>query len=304
MLPMSKIQLCPKCGQQSILLKYGKTSNNTQRYKCKVCSKTFVLDQSPLKHMSNTDYMIKKVIGYMIDDVTLSVIARNLNLNIKTCHYYRHLIFHSLSDYQDEVILNGKILIDETFVSIREKQYKIIKSDGKNYRGLSFNQLCIITLVNLEGIVTAKVSSRAMALPIHYFNLFSINVKDPELFIHDGNPKQYQFMNSFECKKVNARKDPDEIYNTDYVDSFHSNIKRYFFKHAGFKLKYIQHYLNFFVYRYNYLSKHKPKNISQQLDVKNLMINDLFNRVKKTSKIITYSNYLKDRGITDILESR
>jgi hypothetical protein len=162
----------------------------------------------------------------------------------------------------------------------------------------------VTTLVNLEGIVTAKVSSRAMALPIHYFNLFSINVKDPELFIHDGNPKQYQFMNSFECKKVNARKDPDEIYNTDYVDSFHSNIKRYFFKHAGFELKYIQHYLNFFVYRYNYLSKHKPKNISQQLDVKNLMIKDLFNRVKKTSKIITYSNYLKDRGITDILESR
>ncbi len=54
----------------------------------------------------------------MIDDVTLEVIARNLNINAKTALYYRCLVFESLRDYQAEIILNGTVLVDETFIRI------------------------------------------------------------------------------------------------------------------------------------------------------------------------------------------
>jgi len=101
----------------------------------------------------------------MIDDVTLDVIARNLKINIKTVLYYRYLVFKALEQYQDEVRLNGTILIDETFIRISEKQYKLVRADGKGIRGLSFNQLCIITMIDLSGMCVARVSSRAMALP-------------------------------------------------------------------------------------------------------------------------------------------
>lgn len=240
----------------------------------------------------------------MIDDVTLEVISRNLNINIKTAHYYRYLVFHALSDYQSEIKMGGTILIDETFISIREKKYKIYRVDGKDLRGLSFNQLCVITLINLQGISLAKVSSRAMALPEHYKLLFNRNIYNPKLFIHDGNTKQYQFMNQFNCEKVNARKDQSETYSTEIIDSYHSNLKRYLFKHAGHRLKYLQHYLNFFVFRQNYLAKNNIKNMRHQLEVKNRMCEELMLRVKKVKKSITYQTYLKDKGITDILENR
>ncbi len=88
----------------------------------------------------NSDYLLRKFIGYMIDDVALDVIARNLKINIKTAHYDRFLVFHSLQDCESESFYQRSILIDETFISIREKRYKILKCDRKkDFRGLSFN---------------------------------------------------------------------------------------------------------------------------------------------------------------------
>lgn len=65
----------------------------------------------------------------MIDDVILEVIARNLNIDIKTALYYRFLVFSSLGDYQTEVILDGTILLDETFIRISERKYKLFRPD-------------------------------------------------------------------------------------------------------------------------------------------------------------------------------
>ncbi len=300
---MKKI-LCPKCNDIKHQIKYGKTSKGEQRYQCKLCSVTYIINKSPTAGLSITNYKFKKIIGYMIDDVTLAVIARNFKIDIKTVHYYRYLVFHALSDYQDTVKLSGTILLDETFKRINEKQYKIVRPDGKGIRGLSFNQLCIITMIDLQSNSLAKVSSRAMPLPHHYIDLFNKNIQKPTRFIYDGNPKAIQFMNQFGVPVINSRKDISEEYSDTLIDSYHSNIKRYFFKHAGFKLKNTQHYLNFFVYRYNFTAKHKTNNLREQIEVKNKMIEDLFTRVKKTYKKITYRSYLNDLGITKILETR
>lgn len=231
---MPKQNSCPKCGTINSIIKYGKNNKGVQRYQCKSCLKSFILDETPLSHLHISDYKFKIFLGYMIDDVTLDV----------------------------------------------------------------------ITMINLSGICVARVSSRAMALPDHYKDDFTINMGNLKRFIHDGNTKQYQFMNQFKCEKINARKDESELYSTKMIDSLHSNLKRYFFKHAGFRLKNIQHYLNFFVYRYNHLPRSKNTNMTKIIEIKNQMILDLFNRIILVKKSITYNDFLNDKGITDILESR
>lgn len=47
----------------------------------------------------------------MIDDVSLKVAARNLSIDIKTAHYYRHLVFDTLRDYQSTIKLNMSTLL-------------------------------------------------------------------------------------------------------------------------------------------------------------------------------------------------
>jgi hypothetical protein len=145
---------------------------------------------------------------------------------------------------------------------------------------------------------------RAMSLPNDYKRLFNVNNGDVYRFLHDGNTKQYQFMDQFECERINVRKSEDEALPTKLVDSLHSALKRYLFKHAGYRLKHIQHYLNFFVYLYNHLAISDHKNKTRLRKVKTHMIETLFQDVKKTRKTITYRTFLKHKGITDILESR
>lgn len=291
---------CPTCGQSSI--KHGRTKTGVQRYFCPLCKKTFISDQAPSKGFKQSESVIKRFIGYMIDDVTLDVAARNLSIDHKTALYYRFMIFNALLDYQDDIVLDGSIMIDETFISIREKKYKIQRPDGQDIRGLSFNQLCMITVMNLRGLCTAKVSSRAMAQPEDFIRLFNRNLGNIKRFLHDGNPKQIQFMKQYDVDRVNARKSEDKELSTLIVDSLHSSLKRYLFKHAGLRLKNLQHYLNFFTYRHNQLILADPKNKKEQLIAKNNMINDLYKRFKKTKKKISYLTFLNDKGITDILE--
>lgn len=300
---MPKYKSCPLCGTVNSTIKHGWTRKSIQRYKCKSCLGTFIFDESTTSQLQNSDYVFKKFIGFMIDDVTLEVIARNLNLDIKTILYYRYLVFESLRDYQEEVFLHGTILVDETFVRISDKKYKLYRSDGKGIRGISFNHLCVITLINLSGKCIAKVASRGMTSPQKFKDLCTMNIGNVKQFIHDGASPQKQFMRQFDIPNYDARREGEGIYDTILIDSLHSNIKRYLFKHAGYRLKNLQHYMNFFVYRYNHTPKSKYNNNRQLIESRNTMIGDLYIRIKKVRKKITYRNFQSDPGITDILES-
>lgn len=44
--------------------------------------------------------------------------------------------------------------------------------------------------------------------------------------------------------------------------------------------------------------------MKQKMTAKNEMRNELLNRVKSANKTVNYKTYLKDKGITDILENR
>ena len=61
--------------------------------------------------------------------------------------------------------------------------------------------------------------------------------------------------------------------------------------------------MNFFVYRYNHTQKSKVNNHRKLIQSRNDMMDDLFNRIKKINKKITYRKFQSDLGITDILES-
>ncbi len=44
--------------------------------------------------------------------------------------------------------------------------------------------------------------------------------------------------------------------------------------------------------------------LTKIIEIKNQMILDLFNRIILVKKSITYNDFINDKGITDILESR
>ncbi len=50
--------------------------------------------------------------------------------------------FLVLREYQGTLVLSGEIELDETFYKVRNSDIKR-RDDGKEYRGLSRNQICI-----------------------------------------------------------------------------------------------------------------------------------------------------------------
>ena len=67
----------------------------------------------------------------MIDDTTMEVISRNLKTDIKSIHYTVLSCLKFIEDIQDSIKLNGSVIIDETFIPIRELKYRIKKHDNK-----------------------------------------------------------------------------------------------------------------------------------------------------------------------------
>ena len=190
----NKHEFCLLCGTIKSVVKHGRDIRNRQRYYCKSCKRTFIKNSGSLKHLKTSDYIFKKFLGLMIDDTTIEVISRNININTKTINYWKFIVFKALESYQKDIKLNGTILIDETFLPIRNKKYKIAKHLHKETRGISYNQLCIITMIDLHGISVTKVSSRAMALPKHYIKLFTNNIGSVNKFIYDGNVRGIRFV--------------------------------------------------------------------------------------------------------------
>lgn len=235
---MSKFNnMCLLCGSIDSSVKHGRDTKGRQRFLCKSCNKSYIKNTSSLKHLKTSDYIFKKFLGLMIDDTTIEVIARNLKINTKTVNYWKFIVFKSLENFQDNIKLNGTILIDETFIPIRNKKYKIIKHANKETRGISYNQLCIITMIDLHGISVAKVASRAMAMPEHYIKLFTNNIGNIDKFIYDGNRRGFQFMKSFNVEYIDGKRGITEEYSIDLVDNYHSILKRHIFKHNGFNIK-------------------------------------------------------------------
>lgn len=79
----------------------------------------------------------------MIDDVTLEVIVRNLDINNKTALYYRFLVFESLRNYQEEIILEGTVSLMKRSLELTRRN---ISLKGPMAKALEVYHLIICAL--------------------------------------------------------------------------------------------------------------------------------------------------------------
>ena len=59
-----------------------------------------------------------------------------------TTRYWIDKIFLALKGTQDGIMLSGKVYLDETYLKVIKRDVER-RADGKEYRGISRNQICI-----------------------------------------------------------------------------------------------------------------------------------------------------------------
>lgn len=242
-------QICRYCKNENII-RYGKTATGLIRYRCKNCNKTFtiltgtIFDNRKIPITEWIDFMLS-IFSYGSFNLTSKT---NKNSN-NTTKYWIDKLFLMLEDIQEDIVLNGRVYIDETFYTVRNSNLTV-KQSGLKLRGLSKNKICIATAYDNEHFVS-YVIGKGKPSQKTVFEALSSHIATGSKIIHDGDNSHRFLINNLgleeeihltaETKKL---KDKDNPLNP--INQKHNLLKKFLNAHSGFLRDDLQDYLNLF----------------------------------------------------------
>jgi hypothetical protein len=208
--------------------------------------------------------------------------------DFKTSRYWLQKLFLVLENIQDDIMLSGKVWLDETFYTVRS-EHIVRKDNGDKLRGLSNNQICIgvatdksRSILLVEG--TGKPSQKKV------FTAFSTHIAPGSILIHDKESAHKKLVEKLELKSIaygskTLKNLPDRDNPLNPVNRVHAILKAFLNSHGGFDRQYIQDYLNLFAFVSN-----PPSNMLEKVE---LVINMAF----QNPKLLRYRDfYIADTG--------
>lgn len=253
--------LCPKCNSNEII-HYGKTKNKIQRYKCCNCGKTFNL-------INNTSFFACKInikawftfLECVLSGTSIKAACKMAKVSHPTGYAWLRKIFNVLKDYQDNITLNTRIFIDETYIHVdsSKKYYKDeigkTKKVLKEPRGISRNKICILVATDkfdsFAEIVGIGRPSRIKNYQIckKHIHPFSTIVGDMDTsIVYTANELHL-------TREMHKSKTYDSFSALKPIDQLCNRLKFFLNKHRGFKKDVLQDYLNLFIFMDTNLAK-------------------------------------------------
>ena len=254
------VTVCRHCGSKKFK-SFGRTAAGTKRYYCKDCHKTFtvitntIFDQRKIPISEWLDFLLS-LIGYGSFTLTSKY---NKNA-LTTTKYWFSKVFLLLSDWQDSIVLDGKVYLDETFYSVITSE-RIYNKDGSKPRGLSYNKICIG--VATDGVNTiAFVEGKAKPSKKSTWKAFGTHITPESLLIHDGENSHSILVKKLELiEEVHTTGETKGLKDKDNplapINEIHNFIKRFLGAHSGFNRDELQDYLNFFCFISRRISKYE-----------------------------------------------
>ncbi len=184
---------------------------------------------------------------------SLSSSARD-NRNAKTTgKYWISKVFAVLSGCQKDILLSGRIYLDETYFPIMPKD-ESRKSDGKHYRGLSRNKICVVTATDGTDVFLA-VCGRAKPSRARILDAFEGHIKNGSVLIHDGENSHKILIETFglteEVYTTKATHNlPDDDTPMEPINPVHRSLKRFMRQHPAYDRDDLQDWLNLFWFIY------------------------------------------------------
>jgi len=239
---------CPFCGSTQFN-KRGLTASGVQRYLC-VCKKAFLPTTGTI--FDDRKISISEWMEYCLNlfrHVSITADSWSNKNAFTTSRYWLQKLFMTLEEVQSEIVLSGKVWLDETFYTVRSEDI-IRKDNGDKLRGLSVNQIRIGVATNKKQSVlfvegTGKPSQKRT------FEIFRNHIKPGSTLIHDEESAHKKLIKELELKSITyASKDlkglPDKDNPMNPVNRVHAILKSFLNSHSGFNRDDLQGYLNLF----------------------------------------------------------
>lgn len=175
---------CRICGCENII-SYGKYRNGIQRYYCNSCHHSFsaltgtIFEDRKIPISEWIEYLI-----HLFEFHSITTSARDNRNAYSTGRYWLIKVFAVLKNIQDDVILEGTIYLDETYFSVIESE-KQLKEDGKQFKGISRNKLCVVVAYDEKGHVLLICENTSKPSNKSTWNALGTHIKPGSHLIHD-----------------------------------------------------------------------------------------------------------------------
>lgn len=245
-----QLKECRHCLSTNIKKK-GFTKNGIQRYWCNTCNHSFNILTNTL--FDNHKISITEWIEFCLDIFnyeSTNLTAKNNKNSITTATYWLNKLFIILEGIQEDIILDGDVYIDETFVSVVASD-KMTK-DGKQLRGLSKNQICIG--IGFDGTnVFAKVEGYGKPSQQTTRQTFLSHINEKSHLIHDMERSHKILVDElnltedkYNSKEVKKLGDKDNPLNPINRQCFY--LQNFLKVHNGLDRQHLQDYINLFCF--------------------------------------------------------
>ena len=163
-----------------------------------------------------------------------------------TGKYWLLKVFEILKNYQDDIVLDGTIVFDETFFTVVES--KRTYKDGNKLRGISRDKICIAvaydgfrTIILSENV--SKPSSKST------LNTLKGHIKPGSKLIHDDEHSHQVLVKELDLKEEFCKSSYQEFLTEEEnpltpINKIHSYMKKFMRNHEGFSRDNIQDWMN------------------------------------------------------------
>ena len=273
---VKNIPKCRKCESERVI-KFGVDKNGKQRYRCKCCGATFTeTSYSVVSHTRHSSDIWEKYIHLLLVGASLEECAFRCGISVRTAFEWRHKILNALQRDQDNRIMAGIIETDEMYLPIsykgnhkKSKRFvmpRLAFQRGSDNHSNNVPKACIMCAVERNGQSYGEVLGAGQSSTKMVTHAFGKRIAPDSIMLSDGGKA---LANYFAKKKdidlitlkssvsgSHKGGDPEirGIYHIQTVNNFHNRLKRFLRCYNGVSTKYLNHYINLFVWIENHKS--------------------------------------------------
>lgn len=247
---------CPHCHSEKIL-GHGKFKGRS-RYRCADCKKTFTGLTGTTASGIHKVSEFEEFVELTIQGITIRKAAAKLDVTMSTIFSWRHKILSSLSK-SNQQIFSGIVECDDKQVNISEKgnqnlERKAYKrpSDRKTKRGVSNDKVSIVVACDRTGKTTMQVAKIGRIEAVSLEQTIGNMMTKENILCSDSHPSIILWAKSKELEHhtfvANKNHVKNKCYHVQHVNSLDNRFERWISKFYGVATKYLQNYLNWFVF--------------------------------------------------------
>lgn len=255
----AKGRFCPYCRSTSVV-RNGKQSDGTQRYKCQSCGKRFQSNSHTLFAGTLTQEKEKQVHRFlqcMLDNLSLRRCAEECRISLPTAFSWRHRILDGVRTFLQDYVADGIVETDETFYNLSFKGRRPDPENpwpGRKRGGAltapTYSLVCIPCAIDRSGVAISRISNLGNPKADDISRVVSNEtIKNGSVLCTDGAHAYHRVARAADCKLVQIKgsKGTRGIYGIQHINSYHSHLRNLInHRFRGVATKYLNNYLAWF----------------------------------------------------------